>query len=92
MAGSRGWAKKAKGSMLREEAARAREEGHTVFVPMLNTGFWERTSAMYSAPVSGWAEMIESIEGEGWRLEQWSVATDTKGRPQAYPLFRRGAW
>jgi hypothetical protein len=56
VAGSRGWVKKTKGAMLAEEAARARAEGHPVFAPMLNTGYWERTSAMYSAPVSGWAE------------------------------------
>ena len=42
-----------------------------------------------SGSISGWAEMIESVEACGWRLQQWSVATDEKGRPEAYPLFVR---
>lgn len=84
-----GWVKNAKSNMLREEAQRAREEGRTVFVPMLNTPMTFSSSATPSGAVSGWAEMIEAIEAEGWLLTQWSVAADTKGRPQAYPLFRR---
>jgi hypothetical protein len=57
-----------------------------VFVPKLNT---PATASGLSGAVPGWAEMIESIEAAGWRLDQWAVAEDTKGRPQAYPLFRR---
>jgi hypothetical protein len=33
--------------------------------------------------------MIEAIEGAGWTLVDWAVAHDSKGRPEAYPLFRR---
>ncbi len=81
-----GWIKNAKANLLSEEAARAAAEGRTVFAPMLNTPVTHHTM---SGSVAGWAEMIESIEAEGWRLDEWSVAADDKGRPQAYPLFRR---
>ena len=42
-----------------------------------------------SGAVAGWAEKIEAVEAEGGVLTHWSVAADDKGRPQAYPLFRR---
>ncbi len=83
-----GWIKQAKANALSEEAARALAEGRTVFAPMLNTPMTHHTM---SGSVAGWAEMIEAIEAEGWELEHWSVAADDKGRPQAYPLFRRAA-
>ncbi len=53
---------------------------------MLNTPVTHHTM---SGSVPGWAEMIKAIEAEGWVLDEWSVAADDKGRPQAYPLFRR---
>jgi len=37
--------------------------------------------------IAGWAEQIEAIEDAGWVLTYWSVSTDSKGRPEAYPLF-----
>jgi hypothetical protein len=81
--------KDTKAAMLGTEAKRALKEGRTVFTPMLNTPLTQSSSMQPSGSISGWAEMIEAIEGEGWRLDQWSVSCDTKGRPQAYPLFRR---
>lgn len=78
--------KDAKSNMLTTEAERAIAEGRTVYVPKLNT---PATAAGLSGAVPGWAEMIEAVEAVGWRLDQWSVSEDTKGRPQAYPLFRR---
>ena len=80
--------KDAKADMLRTQAARAVEEGRTVFVPMLNT---PATQPKISSSVSGWAEMIEAVEGEGWVLTHWAATTDAQRRPQAYPLFRRSA-
>jgi hypothetical protein len=82
-----GFIKDAKQQMLSAEAKRAIEEGRTVFTPMLNTPMSQHTM---SGSVAGWAEMIESVEREGWILADWTVAHDAKGRPQAYPLFRRG--
>lgn len=81
-----GWVKDAKQDMLVKEAERAIEEGRTIFAPMLNTGM---TQHKLSGSVAGWAEMIEGIEMCGWVMVNWSVAADDKGRPQAYPLFRR---
>ena len=81
--------KKAKADMVSIEAKRAVEEGRTIFTPMLNTPMSQSASFAPSGSISGWAEMIEAIEEHGWALAQWAVATDTKGRPQAYPLFRR---
>lgn len=81
-----GLIKNAKQNMLSTEAQRAAEEGRRYFTPKLNTGMAQHGM---SGSISGWAEMIESVEACGWRLSQWSVATDEKGRPEAYPLFVR---
>lgn len=81
-----GFIKDMKANVVSTEAARAITEGRTVYAPMLNT---PATQSGTSGSVSGWAEMIESIEACGWRLDQWAIAQDSKGRPQAYPLFRR---
>ena len=81
-----GWIKDAKANMLITEAQRAVVEGRTVFAPKLNTPVSQHSM---SGSVAGWAEMIEAVESAGWRLTDWSVAMDTKGRPEAYPLFRR---
>lgn len=81
-----GFIKSAKQNMVREEAERAVAEGRRVFAPRLNTPM---TQHGMSGSIAGWAEMIESIEDCGWTLDHWSVATDAKDRPEAYPLFRR---
>lgn len=81
-----GWIKDAKAKALAKEAERATKEGRTVFVPMLNT---PQSQGELSGSVAGWAEMIEAVEEQGWALTQWAVGQDAKGRPQAYPLFRR---
>jgi hypothetical protein len=78
--------KETKRNMLAQEARRAIDEGRTVFVPRLNTPM---TQHGLSGSIAGWAEMIEEIEAAGWEMEFWNVSTDTKGRPEAYPLFRR---
>ena len=81
-----GWVKDQKIDAVTAEARRATEEGRTFFTPMLNTPL---TQHKMSGSVSGWAEMIEAIEQQGWVLVDWAVANDSKDRPQAYPLFRR---
>ncbi|MGH3356605.1 MAG: hypothetical protein ACRDOJ_11960 [Nocardioidaceae bacterium] len=78
--------KQAKSDSLRQEAQRTREQGRTVFAPRLNTPMSQHN---LSGAISGWAEMIEAVESCGWRLAEWAVSTDPKGRPEAYPLFRR---
>ena len=81
-----GFIKDTKANMVRQEAERAIQQGRTIFAAMLNTPITQHT---LSGSVAGWAEMIESVEGAGWKLSDWSVAMDKQGRPQAYPIFRR---
>jgi hypothetical protein len=81
-----GFIKQAKSDAVAKEAQRAIEEGRTVFAPRLNTPM---THPGLSGSIPGWAEMIEAIEAAGWTMVDWSVSTDQKGRPEAYPLFRR---
>jgi hypothetical protein len=81
-----GFIKQAKVDEMTKEATRAVEEGRTVFAPKLNTPI---TQHGFTGSIAGWAEMIEAIESAGWALTDWAVALDSKGRPEAYPLFRR---
>lgn len=79
-----GFLKDSAADRLTSDAARAYAEGRYVFTAKLNS----RDQAL-SGSISGWAEMIEAIEAAGWALTEWSVATDEKGHPEAYPFFRR---
>jgi hypothetical protein len=81
-----GFLKQAKANVVAQDAERAAREGRTVFTPRLNTPM---THHGMSGVVPDWAEMIEAIEAHGWVLHSWSVGTDSKDRPEAYPLFRR---
>lgn len=81
-----GWIKNAKAAMLAGEARKAAERGQRVFAAMLNS---PATMADLSGEVPGWGDMIDAVEASGWKLDQWAVGSDHKGRPQAYPLFRR---
>lgn len=81
-----GLIKDAKQEQLGAEARRAVQEGRVIFAPRLNT---PKLQSGLTGPISGWAELIEAVEREGWTLVDWTVAHDAKGRPEAYPLFRR---
>jgi hypothetical protein len=81
-----GFIKQAKTDVVGKEAARAIQEGRTVFTPKLNT---PAMRLGFSGSIGGWAEMIEAVEACGWVLAHWAVAHDSQGRPEAYPLFRR---
>ena len=81
-----GWIKDAKAGLLAQEARKAADRGQAVFAAMLNTPM---SMPDLSGEVPGWGDMIAAIEAEGWQLAQWAVGADHKGRPQAYPLFRR---
>lgn len=65
--------------IARVEAARARSEGRAIFVYRCNV---PRASSRASGSVSGAAEVIEVIEGEGWSLSD--MAYDGV-------MFRKGA-
>lgn len=79
-----GWIKDIKTDAIASEARRAREEGRRFFAPKLNT---PATQHGLSGSIAGWAEQIEAIVDAGWELTSWSVSKDSKGRPEAYPLF-----
>ena len=62
-----GFIKDAKANTAASHAARARQEGHTVFLYRQNIG---ATSSGFSGPVTDMAEVIESVEQAGWHLAQ----------------------
>jgi hypothetical protein len=75
-----------KAGVVENDAARAFAAGAGVFTPRLN---YPATHSPASGGIADWSQMVDAIEAVGWRLEHWSVASDAKGRPEAYPLFRR---
>lgn len=79
--------KDAKASTIGAEAKKAADNGQAVFATLMNS---PSSHHGMSGEINDWSLMIQAIEAEGWRLSEWSVGADTKGRPQAYPLFRRG--
>lgn len=81
-----GFLNDAKNDMLGSEAKEAFEKGRKLFTPFLNMPATQRNA---SSNIDAWAQMIEAVEAEGWALTEWSVGLDAKGKPQAYPLFRR---
>ena len=82
-----GFIKDIKGDSIAKDAAKALEAGRSVFTPILNM---PGSNPGMSGAVDDWAVMVGAIEAVGWRLDQWAVGLDAKGRPQAFPLFRRG--
>lgn len=81
-----GFMKNMKVDAITAEAVKAAEAGRGVFTPKLNT---PATQAGLTGDISDWAVMIEAIEAAGWDLTHWAVSSDAKGRPEAYPFFRR---
>ncbi|WBQ03832.1 hypothetical protein [Kribbella sp. CA-293567] len=80
--------KDAKATALGQAAAKARDEGRPIFAAMLNS---PATHGGISSEVEDWSQMIAAVEAEGWFLANWTAASDNKGKPQAYPVFRRTA-
>lgn len=81
-----GFIKDSKVASMTTEATKAAEAGRKVFTPKLNM---PGTHHGMSGDIVDWGLMIEGIESVGWTMQQWSVSSDNKGRPEAYPLFRR---
>jgi hypothetical protein len=81
-----GFIKDAKSNIVGTEAAKARDAGRTVFTPRLNM---PSSQPGLSGDIDTWGLMVQAIEAEGWTLAHWAVGVDTKGRGEAYPLFRR---
>lgn len=80
-----GWMKDSKATAMQGQAVRARDDGRVIFAPMMNSPWWKTG---FSGAITDWALMIEAVESVGYRLEHWSVCTDQRGQPQAYPVFR----
>ena len=81
-----GFFKDTKAAASAREAEQAFESGRVFFTPRLNLPMTHHAA---SGDIPDWAVIVEAIEASGWRLEHWSVGMDAKGRPEAYPLFRR---
>ena len=81
-----GFFKDTKATALAQEASKALDAGMVVFTPRLN---FPTTMHGMTGAITDWQLMVSEVEAAGWRLEHWSVAMDTKGQPEAYPVFRR---
>lgn len=71
---------------LATEATKALEAGHYFFTPRLNM---PGSAHGMTGNIATWGLMIQAVESAGWALAHWAVAMDTKGRTEAYPVFRR---
>lgn len=82
-----GFIKDAKIGSAATDAARARQEGRTIFVYRYNV---PATSSGYSGSVSGAAEVIEGIEGKGWRLAEMAYDGKQSSNGAVLLVFRSG--
>lgn len=83
-----GIVKDAKANVARVEAARALAEGRAVFVYRCNVPAF---SSGFSGSVSGAAEVIETIEGQGWSLSNMAYDGAQSRNGALVLLFRRRA-
>lgn len=67
------------------QAHRAMYEGRTVFLARINTGASDPGS---TGAVVGATEIIQAVEGLGWRLEQMSYVRSDLGFTEGFFLFR----
>lgn len=80
-----GFVKDAKANAAANHAARARDEGRTVLLYRQDVGI---ASSGFSGPVSGVAEVIEAIEGQGWALYQMAFDEKQSRHGGVLLLFR----
>jgi len=81
-----GFIKQVKGDSMANDARRAVAEGHSVFVAQFRGAVSHSPSL--SRPIQGIAEMIEAVEGEGWRVDQFT-SVPYKDNMTVTCLFRR---
>ena len=81
-----GFIKDSKANSMASDAKRAYNEGHTVFVAQFRGAVSHSPSL--SRPIAGIAEMIESVEKQGWRLEHFT-SVPYKDNMTVVGLFRR---
>jgi hypothetical protein len=83
-----GIVKDAKANVARAEAARALSEGHAIFVYRCNVPAF---GSGFSGSVSGAAEVIETIESQGWSLSNMAYGGAHSRYGALVLLFRRRA-
>lgn len=81
-----GFIRQAKADKMGEDAKRALEEGRTVFIAQFR-GDISHSPAL-TRPIAGVAESIESVEAEGWHLDQFT-SVPYKDNMTVVCLFRR---
>jgi hypothetical protein len=90
-----GLVKDTRAATARDDAARAANEGHTVFVMQLRAGMG--FSASLTRNVPGFAEVMEAIEKLRWEINgqkvRWELDKSTfvihDNNPTAYLIYRR---
>lgn len=75
----------AKTQAMANDAQKRRTGGHRVFFARIN---FPATHHAMSGGIDDFADQIEAVEAQGWRLDQMSMGEDKKGRPEGYFLFR----
>jgi hypothetical protein len=83
-----GFIKDTKANVAGSHAARAAQEGRRVLLYRYDV---PATSSGFSGPVSGAAEVIESIEGQGWHLSDMAYDGKQARNGAVVLLFRRSA-
>ena len=81
-----GWIRDTKAKMAADNATRAWQEGHSVFVWNQNIPM---SMATMSGPIPDTAEVIESIEAVGWGLQTMQYADMHAKNGSIILLFRR---
>lgn len=71
---------------IEQDARRALDEGHSVFVVQFRGAVSH--SASLTRPISGMAERIEAVEAVGWQMDQFT-AVPYKDNITIVALFRR---
>jgi hypothetical protein len=83
-----GLIKDTKTSTAAQHAARAAQEGRSIMLYRFNV---PATSSGFSGPVSGAAEVVESIEQHGWQLSDMAYDGAQSKNGAVVLLFRRVA-
>lgn len=77
--------KKAAAESIADNAKRALDEGHTIFVAQFRGAVSH--SPTLTRPIGGMAERIEAVEALGWRMDQFT-AVPYKDNITVVALFR----
>ncbi len=83
-----GFIKDSKSTTMGDHAKRAADEGRSVFVAQFRGA--ASHSPSLSRPVADVAEMIEAVEAQGWKMDQFTAVPWDKNMTIT-ALFRRTA-